>query len=122
MVRSITFVRRIMALIIKLPKSIKGMMPSLAGVSVGLLILLFVQGQSLLGWIQGEPDAIQKSNYQSCFIGVKEETKVIMFGAKWCQYCAKAREYLIYLILTMMLRLQKTLWRYSINLKASLTP
>jgi mycoredoxin len=77
----------------KLPKFIKDMLPSLAGVVVGLLILLFVQGKPLFGWIGDEPDAIQKADYQSYFLDVKKETKVIMFGTKWCQYCAKAREY-----------------------------
>jgi len=82
-----------MTLTNKFPKFIKDMLPSLAGVLVGLLILLFVQNQSILGWVNGKPDAIQKDNYQSYFVDVKKETRVIMFGTKWCQYCAKAREY-----------------------------
>lgn len=82
-----------MKLTSKLPKFIKDMLPALAGAVTGLIILLMVQGQSLMGWFEDRPDPIQRDNYQSYFAEVTPETQVIMFGTQWCQYCAKARDY-----------------------------
>jgi glutaredoxin len=75
------------------PKFIKEMLPALAGGAVGLLILIGIQGNSLSDWFEDRPEAIQKANFQSYFVDVNKETQIIMFGTKWCQYCAKAREY-----------------------------
>ena len=82
-----------MALLIRLPKFIKDMLPSIAGVFVGLMILFYLPGQSLPNWFQGEPEPIQKDNYERYFANISSETKVILFGTSWCQYCAKARNY-----------------------------